>query len=79
MKMCRLKPGYNICCNCIDYQIKNGLRLNCNDCEKRDMTYYPVIKEGRTLFGSKYVIILKDNVQLKIKMQDVFDIKEDDD
>ena len=79
MKLCRLKPGYNKCCDCVDYQIAHKIVLNCDKCQERDDTYYEIIKEGKTLFGKKYVVILKDGVQLKVKMRDVFDIKKDDD
>lgn len=76
MKVCRLKPKQKVCFACLDYQISYGVHFECERCSKRDNTYYKIIKEGKTIFGKKYVVVLKDGVELKIKMDRVYDVKE---
>ena len=65
MKVCKLKPDRNECFDCIDYQITYGVHYECERCSKRDNTYYEIIREGRSIFGKPYVVILKDGAEVK--------------
>lgn len=76
MKICKIKPDINECLECIDYQITCGVHYECERCSKRDNSYYTIVKEGRTLFGKKYVVIYKNGMELKVKMDRIYDVKE---
>ena len=76
MKICKLKPEYNKCCDCLDNQIKNSIVLSCQECLLKDNRSYEIVKEGWNLFFGKYVVILKDDEYIKIKKNRVYDIKE---
>lgn len=76
MKVCKLKPDINECLDCLDYQITYGIHYDCERCSKRDNTYYEIIREVKTFFGKKYVVILKDDAEVKVKMDRIYDVKE---
>lgn len=76
MKVCKVKPDYNVCCSCIDYQIDNHIVLNCDHCSERDKTDYEIVEEGHTFFYGDYVIVNKDGIKIKLKKKRVYDIRE---
>ena len=76
MKVCKLKPDINKCLDCLDYQITHGVYFECERCDKRDDTYYEIIKENKTLFGKRYVVIKKNGKEVKVKADRIYDVKE---
>ena len=76
MKICKIQPDYNICCGCIDDQVKLGLIYDCKMCAYAYDKWYQLLGFGKTIFGKRYAkIIMGDRID-KVPLNRIFDIKE---
>lgn len=75
MKVCRVQPDYNTCCDCIDTQIKTGKHKKCVECEL-DPREYEILQFIYDAFGRAYALVLQDGVVKKIPIKRIYAIRE---
>ena len=75
MLTCRIKPDYNTCFGCIDYQIKDQTEKDCKTC---DLTVgrCDILKLGVSFFGKPYALILAGDRIKKVALDRIYDVKE---
>ena len=74
MKICKVKPGYDACCTCIDWQMDLNKYEDCKECtavrEGEILSVGPASKKGG------YVMVLIDGIIQSIHINRIFDVKE---
>ena len=76
MKICKVKPDYSKCCECVDEQISYNESISCSECPPFSGVYELIsVCTGGFLKGD-YAIVQKDGHIEKVPLNRIYDVKE---
>lgn len=75
MKICKVRPSYDQCSECLDYQIYCGEVLNCQTCSLNTNTY-ELLQIGTGFWSGDYAMVQKDGKIEKVALNRIYDVKE---
>lgn len=75
MKVCKVRPDYSICSQCLDISDMSGIIPDCKTCKLNTDTY-ELLQIGTGFWSGDYAMVQKDGKITKVALHRVYDVKE---
>lgn len=74
MKVCKVRPDYSICSQCLDISDMSGIIPDCKTCKLNTDTY-ELLQIGTGFWSGDYAIVQKNGKITKVALSHVYDVR----
>lgn len=74
MKVCKIRPDYSICSQCLDISDMSGIIPDCKTCKLNTDTY-ELLQIGTGFWSGDYAIVQKNGKITKVALSRVYDVR----